>query len=225
MSSALVQTVPRAEPRNGPTEAERYIFYRGLGRFTLPVEVRDGAFVNGTKHEIPAAIAVRVKPDGSGEFSDLGAIAPGGSVRPERWKQCPDAGCLKTGLGWTVRMKLVAQGLDADEALAMVKTWSRSWFASEGTRILYIVPRECTDAILPLTITPAPEKLVRVLVGRLEYLTPETEAEVEAAIKAKDTARLARLGRFLEPNVRRIAAKTGDEAVKRNAAELLETVR
>jgi hypothetical protein len=225
VSAALVQTVPRAEPRIGPTEAERYIFYRGLGRFTLPVHMEGDTFVNGTKHVIPAAIAVCVGPEGSGCFADLGAVEDSRTLPCKTWKHCSDADALKTGLGSVVREKLLAQGLEPDEATAMVKTWSRSWFTSEGNRILYVVPRECTDAIIPLTITPRPEKLVRVLVGRLEYLTQRTEAEVETAIKTKDTARLARLGRFLEPNLRRIAARTEDEDVKRAARELLDSCR
>ena len=50
---------------------------------------------------------------------------------------------------------LIDGGLYAREASAMLETWRDSWF-EDGTRIFYIVPRTSVDAILPLTITPAP---------------------------------------------------------------------
>ena len=48
---------------------------------------------------------------------------------------------------------LVANGLYPKEADAMVDTWSDSWF-EEGARLLYIVPRQAVDEIVPLTIAP-----------------------------------------------------------------------
>jgi hypothetical protein len=113
----------------------------------------------------------------------------------------------------------------------MVRTWSESWFASEGTRVLYVVPRATTDALLPITITPAPTELVRVLVGRQDILSPETEAEVEQALAERMSReparreaalrRLARMGRFLEPAVRRAAASTSSDVVRRSGGEVL----
>ena len=73
------------------------------------------------------------------------------------------------------------------------------------------------DRILPLEIQPAPDKLVRVLVGRLEIVSPEAEAELAALLNdagsgsvaftaADRDARFVRLGRFLEPHLRSIRA-------------------
>jgi len=66
------------------------------------------------------------------------------------------------------------QGLYPKEAAAMIKTWNDSWF-EEGLRLFYFVPRAAADAILPITLDPKPEELVRVFVGRAEILTPEME--------------------------------------------------
>ena len=117
----------------------------------------------------------------------------------------------------------------------MVRTWSRSWFTSEGTRVVWIVPRPVTDALLPLSIDPQPDEVVRVLVGRLEIITPETRDEVEAAVRdrfsadgaaaARATARLERLGRFLEPHLRNVLASTKDETVRKHAQALLVRLR
>jgi hypothetical protein len=84
------------------------------------------------------------------------------------------------------------------EAQAMVDTWKDSWF-EEGSRLLYIVPRADIDAILPLTITPAPSAVARIFVGRIELLTPATLRDVGQALASNDRAVLAKYGRFLQP--------------------------
>src|SRR5207244_10072574 len=87
---------------------------------------------------------------------------------------------------------LIASGLYEKEAAAMIKTWRDSWF-EEGTRVFYILPRQTTDAVLPITIEPHPADLVRVLVGRAEVITPEMEKSVRAQVKLlSDPSRLVR---------------------------------
>ena len=90
----------------------------------------------------------------------------------------------------------------------MVNTWRDSWF-EEGLRVFYIVPRKTTDAILPITITPAPTELARVLVGRTEIITPEMEQAVQASARkyleaaaesrAESLKMIQPYGRFAQP--------------------------
>ena len=113
----------------------------------------------------------------------------------------------------------------------MALTWERSYFRTEGLRVLCVVPRRVTDQLLPLEVTPAPKEMKRVLVGRLECITPEVETEVTQALRdrtsrepaRRDAAalRLNRLGRFLEPHLRRALACAGDETVRESAREML----
>ena len=108
---------------------------------------------------------------------------------------------------------LIEQGLYADEARAMVKTWNDSWF-EEGSRLIYVVPRRFVDQILPLAIKPAPNQLVRVFVGRLEIVTAETVNAVKTALASHDQTTLDKYGRFLAPieqiiNDRRREAERG----------------
>jgi len=88
----------------------------------------------------------------------------------------------------------------------MVKTWESAWFGEDGTRVLYILPKDWTDRTLPLKVTPTPDTLVRVMVGRHDVLTPEREREIEELTRKIDGpdrqeayAALAKLGRFAEP--------------------------
>jgi hypothetical protein len=91
---------------------------------------------------------------------------------------------------------LVDEGLYRDEAHAMIETWQNSW-REEGSRLIYIVPRGFVDKVLPLTISPAPEQLLRVFVGRLEIVTPETASAVENAFATHDGRTLNKYSRFL----------------------------
>jgi hypothetical protein len=93
---------------------------------------------------------------------------------------------------------LIAQGLYAKEAAAMVNTWRDSWF-EEGTRLFYFLPQRAVDQILPLDITPAPAHVTRAFVGRLEVITPEVRQTVARAIRTHDQPTLTRFARFLEP--------------------------
>jgi hypothetical protein len=104
---------------------------------------------------------------------------------------------------------LVRAGLFEAGAQAMVKTWESAWFADEGTRVLYVLPPGWTDRTLSLTVSPNPDTLVRVMVGRHDVLTPEREAEIDGLVRrvkgpkgsdqaAAETA-LAKLGRFASP--------------------------
>ena len=49
--------------------------------------------------------------------------------------------------------------------------------AADGLRVFWVVPAAKTDAILPLQVSPAPDKIVRVIVGRSEVLRPAREKE------------------------------------------------
>jgi hypothetical protein len=108
----------------------------------------------------------------------------------------------------------------------MVDTWTDSWFTDEGERVLYVLPRAWTDEILPLTLSPAPEKLVRVMVGRAEIITPARVSSLrqillkaqagDAAARARSEAELKALGRFAEPALRLVHLQDAPPAVRRS---------
>ena len=100
----------------------------------------------------------------------------------------------------------------------MVETWRDSWF-EEGARVFYLVPPRAIDAILPLTITPAPAAITRVFVGRMDIVTTTARQAVADAIGTGDTLVLERYGRLLGPIVDRIlASATGDADADRARA-------
>jgi hypothetical protein len=239
VDASWLVTAPRKEPeRAGPVEAERYLFYRGLGNFPMPLDAQmwqedDIVLMNRGDVAITDAVAFEIRGD-KGRMTLVDSIAPGKAVKAilEGGEWWGPAEAIAEKLAAFVEERLRMQGLREDEARAMVRTWSRSWFRSEGTRVLWFVPRATVDAILPLSIDPAPQELVRVLVGRAEVIPPRVEKDVEAAVRDRFSqdegaakaaaAKLESLGRFLEPQVRNVLARTQDESVRGNARRLLE---
>jgi len=139
--------------------------------------------------------------------------------------------------GWLVGASLsclMLDGLYEKEARAMVRTWRSSWFGEPGTRVLYSLPRENTDAVLPLRLDPAPKELVRVMIGRLEALTVEDERSIgelveqlgnaDPAVREQKTAALRRLGRFAEPALARAAQLSEDPEIRLRAQSLTREI-
>lgn len=214
-------------------EAEHYLFYRGLGRWQPNVSSRtDDAgvthFGNRMAQAIPFALALELTEAG-GRFVVGAPLASGGeaALALAAARLEPDRERFARTVGAVVMKALVDQGLYLDEARAMVATWSRSWFQKEGARIVYLLPREQVDEVLQLGLSPRPKELVRVLVGRLEFITPAAQQRVEhalcdrgsadPAVAARGAAVLAGLDRFLEPHLRNVA-RCGKDPLARQAA-------
>jgi hypothetical protein len=217
-------------------EREQFIFYRGLGAFAVPFFAT--AQADGTvtiRNDSPDAIAdvflLRLYPSG-GVIADLGALDPYQS-RNTIVPPVPMIGAKDyiTDASTRVAAALMKSGLAQDEARAMVDTWSRSYFLSQGLRLLYIVPRRWTDKLLPLTITPQPAALVRTLVGRVELLTPADEQQLASAVQAaaasgmSSSALAAQLGRFAEPKLRRALQLATDASMQSYLSQTIAEVQ
>ncbi len=209
------------------TENEQFIFYRGLGTFTLPIQIDVDAnglinLHNQSSDASPAVFLLRVHT-GGGAIVDLGPLPAGGRITgvplPTGGKE-HDLAVYMADAQNRIAEAIQATGLYADEARAMVETWSRSYFQSMGLRVLYVVPRAWTDSLLPLTVEPTPRELVRTLVGRVEILAPAEERELLARVVAAAAAGLApatviqQLGRLAEPKLRRALELTTDPTAR-----------
>jgi hypothetical protein len=152
-------------------EDEKFIFYRGLGEFTVPLKITLGlesVTLNNTSSEDVSALVYLLsgKVEGVKKFLIIPSLKAG-EVRTISTSSAVSTGDLKAEMA----KSLVSAGLFQDEALAMLATWNESYFHTEGERLLYILPREWTERILPMRVTPAPAKLERVLVGRVELFS------------------------------------------------------
>jgi len=201
------------------SEDERFLFYRGIGDFSLPLTIRlSGNQVivrNTTGHEIPQVILFENRAGQSGwTFAN--------SLRDEVVLTRPTLGQPVESLNCRLEEMLIGQGLYKKEARAMIKTWQDSWF-EEGVRVYYLVPRKVTDALLPITIRPYPQEITRVFVGRAEIITPEIEKEIQHAARQyiagsyeehnEALKTVKRYGRFAEPILREMMNRERSPAI------------
>jgi hypothetical protein len=221
--SAIVETVDV----NRGSHFEKFLFYRGLGNFTLPMKLaalgNDRFEVTNSAGESSGAMLMVRIDDSQVRFTRIAPIDPGSTIEVT----LPTTESTVDQLAEAMVRELTAAGLYEKESLAMVNTWRTSWFGENGTRLLYLVPSEQTDKLLPLTIDPAPSESVRVLVGRLETLTPEDCQRLVHTLTGGDAnaktikAELASLGRFAEPAIQFAIGQTSD----RQTRERLEAIR
>lgn len=196
-------------------QQEKFIFYRGAGGAEIPIRTAmagDTATVtNYSNGSLAFGVALRVR-GGKASWVQIPAIpaAPAGDEPAMNSSQVtfPQADRhldeVESELAGVWKKSLAEDGLTTAEASAMVETWRKTWFRENGDRILSLVPQATVDAMLPLKITPAPEKTVRVFVARIEMLAPEREERLVDLLnsdKAVDAAAFEEftslgLGRF-----------------------------
>ena len=208
-----------ASPVQVGSQHEKFLFYRGLASFPVPVTARvkeDGTIaVENTGADEIGLFVLFEKRGGT-----LGYRVVRGSQKQVTLKR-PALTSDFEYLRQDLQTALIDQGLYPREAAAMIETWRDSWF-EEGTRLFYMVPRASVDAILPLDIEPRPAEVVRVFVGRLEIVTPEILTEVEGAVRRNDRVALKKHGRFLEPIAQRLQARfstVSDQAAMKTALQ------
>ncbi|MBO0724387.1 MAG: hypothetical protein J2P52_02210 [Blastocatellia bacterium] len=209
---------------------EKFLFYRGVGNFDLPLSIRlkdDLVIVRNDGPDEIAGVILFENREGKSGWRILGPL------KGETTVSRPALGQPVESLLREFEKTLVAQELYEKEAAAMVKTWRDSWF-EKGLRVFYIMPRRATDAHLPITIKPQPSELTRVFVGRAEIITPEMEGEIRAAAQLfgenSPESRAAAInsvrgyGRFADPVLREAKNNAKDDASRAAIDELLAAI-
>ena len=227
-AARATDATPIQVPGKTGAESEKFLFYRGVGSFEPPLAIKlEGGNVrlsSSAKEPIGDVILFERAGDRFGfRIFQVGA-AEQVVARPE----------LNEGLDSVLRTlhrTLVQQGLYPKEAEAMIETWRSSWF-EPGLRAFFVMPAASTRAQLPLTISPEPTELVRVLIGRVEILTPEQERLVRNDLEqlrelpsgqrlAAERNLRAKYGRFAEPLFKRVLADTAEASDRAILSELL----
>jgi len=201
-------------------EQEKFLFYRGVGDFDLPLSVkleRNEIELKNTGKDSIARLIIFENRDGKIGYRIVDNFSG------QTTADLPTLDKSVEAVIRDLRETLVASGLYEKEADAMIKTWRNSWF-EEGMRVFYILPRKTIDEVLPISIEPKPTQLVRVLVGRTEVITPEMEKSVRKQVSllsnssasVREQARMAiqRHGRFAEPILKRVLEDEKDPIVR-----------
>ncbi|MEZ0274576.1 MAG: hypothetical protein ACAH88_06705, partial [Roseimicrobium sp.] len=184
-------------------DSEKFIFYRGTGDAMPPYSVRvddKGVFEmrhlgEGDAIEVAFALSVDGNQARWSRLPKLPATKPGDAASYAAFsyaaleKPAVALDKVEAELRAAMVEELDRAGLTPEEAKAMVATWQGHWFREPGTRVLAIVPRKHVDAVLPLNITPKPQKVERVFVARFETLAPAKEAALLALLNQDFTVK------------------------------------
>lgn len=224
--AALVRMCGQSERQH-----EKFLFYRGVGNFDLPLTVKlegERLLVGNTGLAPVAACVVFEQRNGRVGYR-IGDIRDGNLI-VER----PALDQTQDAVERELVSLLTGEGLYEKEARAMVATWRDSWF-EDGLRVFYIVPRALTDKTLPLAIDPAPAELVRVLVGRTEIITPELEQAIQKQLellkgRTADVPTVAmqiirKHGRFAEPVLKAVLEQTNDPWLRARIGQVIRSAR
>jgi hypothetical protein len=176
----------------GSGESEKYLFYRGVGRQAAPLRSQldrqqgrvsfaanfEAVLKAGETAATGPLWLVHVRQDGRSAFRTLETVPlsadPKQRIAEGSYRFAGDEYRAdgRERLEAAMHTALVAEGLFADEATALLSTWQRAYFASPGLRVFYLVPRQWTDHYLPLTIS-GEARIERVMVGRLELISDQ----------------------------------------------------
>jgi hypothetical protein len=167
--------------RTASGETENYLFYRGIGHFTPGLRTSVSAdetlqLENQTGGNIPYLLVFERDSGIVRWHANADGIPSGGTLKVPESILTAASGAFPAPIYASMKTGLAAAGLLPAEADAMIQTWWTSYFERDGLRVFWVLPTSATDRILPLNVTPAPEKTVRVLVGRSEVLRPRREA-------------------------------------------------
>jgi len=173
-------------------ESERFLFYRGVAYSQAPLLVQRSAegrsltlmswLPEALKNQLPLRVPrlwlADIREDGTTAFrtvpaqkipsTDMALLTTIQSTFEPKDYSMARLNALRSDM----QEGLVADGLNPDEAQALLNTWDASYFRSAGLRLFLLVPRAWTDYVLPLK-TSLDADIKRVMIGRLELITPQ----------------------------------------------------
>lgn len=221
-------------PSAKPEHRENFLFHRGLARFAPPVRVKvtpsqwgvgfDTQVFNDGDEPIANAYLLHLHA-GGGLLQEIHDVpAKGDRLKSTTPKEAPQ--WYYQQVKDTLATLLQNQGLTAAESKALVETFTYNWLKTYGLRLIVLAPPGWGQQWLPTAIEPKPQSHVRVMLGRIELLTPQDEAallaQVQDAAKKQDLGVLAGFGFFAEPKARRMAALVADPATQAFCNQLID---
>ena len=194
--------VNAAEVTSAEGETERYLFYRGVGNFSAPLSVvadrqHDRFDLHARFEEVlkPGQTAkinrfwlVHILADGRIAYRAGGPITVEADRKPvvaqtrASFDAKDFAATNLSNLQQNMQETLVDDGLDADEAAALINTWNQAYFRTAGLRLFFLVPQVWTGHYLPLKVS-VPAEIHRVMVGRIELESPEQRKLLDTLAK------------------------------------------
>ena len=180
-TDATPVTVTKKNRRGAPigSAVERFLFYRGAGSYkpmVLPTRNKPGVDLSVrvpfSQIDLRGVFLVRVNDSGAtiSHAPVLKAESTMNLAGSEAVKPTEEAAAIAKD---QLIESLEAAGLFPKEAAGLVNIWGDDMFTAPGERLIYLMPSNEVERVLPLTIQPEPKQTVRTLIAWVELSTPE----------------------------------------------------
>ena len=228
----IARDVDAATVLSGRGGVEKFLFYRGAGYFkpTLKVDTnKEGKFLLSNENNTSSkdVYTIDIKKVSDPLIHYYPAVENGEDSKKTVINSIDDA--VKH-----LQAQLERKGLFTKEAAGLVKIWKSQMFEKPGQRAMYMMSEADIDKMLPLNITPKPDKQVRVILVRFECLTATTRNQIETwiqqlgdkAYKNRQAAEkeLIKTGRIGEAVMRSAYKTATDPEVKIRLKEIIKKV-
>jgi len=220
---------------DGQIVKERFIYYDGLipAPKGLAIQVKGDAISlkSQAKHPLFDVTVVDLRNLRKIRTTTIAKLDPEGEV-----KEVKLADRDQTKWPFDAVEELVGQlkdaGLNEDEGKSLADVWRKAFFETEGVSVFYRLPQEVYDQMLPLTISPKPEKTVRTLLVHHPHCEPDLGDRVLALVKdlgavkfeerIEAQKRLQALGKAAFIHLVRARNEAKDPEVKSRLTKVLE---
>jgi hypothetical protein len=222
------------EDRNWGLEREKFVYYDGLlprvNALSIIVDKERVSLKNQASYTVfdvwvidnRVAAKPRVGRLPLLDAQDLAEVDLTAMTEP-RWDE-------EAGKALTAQLK--DAGLNEDEAASLTTVWSADFFHSAGVTLFYRLPQKKYDHLLPLTVKPRPEKIVRVGLVQQILFDKELADRIAKLVKQLDDddyhkreaaqQELAKLGPIVLSYLPRVRPTNATPELRRRFEELLE---
>jgi hypothetical protein len=215
-------------------EQEQFVYYDGLmprGKgAAIKVEKDRVSLTNEAKHPLfDVTVIDRQTPD-KPRIVRVAKLDAGATEKVD-WQDASE-GHWPQKAAQTLQDQLKDAGLNDDEAKSLVVVWTHELFEADGVTLFYRLPQEEYDRLLPLTLTPRPEKVVRVGLVHQPHCEPGVAERVARLVKQLDDDEFAKreaaqkeleqLGHAAFPHLVKLRPTVTAPEPKRRIEELLE---
>jgi hypothetical protein len=184
----------RFGPESADVERERFLYYDGIfpqGKWLKFAVTKDGVSItNRVKHPVYDMTIVDRRDEATVRVGRVAKVGEGETVKDVTFTEVAAAD-FAAGAGETLVKQLAAAGLNEDEARSLLDMWRKDMFATPGVCAFYRIPQAEYDARMPLTITPRPEKVVRVGLVYHGHLEPDFAERILELVKKLDSPKFA----------------------------------
>jgi hypothetical protein len=182
----------RFGPGGHYVEREKFVYYDGIfpqGKWLkIDVDKEQVSLTNRVKHPVFDVTVVDRRGEGKVRIGRIAKLEAGESIKNLTFVEL-DASRFSSEASDTLTKQLIGSGLNDDEAKSLVDLWKKEHFEMPGLQALYRLPQAEYDRLLPLTITPKADELVRVGLIFQAHLEPDLAERVLEQVKLLDSPR------------------------------------